>query len=164
LVRLTALQTSFAADVARLGRYLPALTSEQQQVNDVASRLQATLARNGSPDMKAAAVASFAAVAERSAGALESATAPGALRPIRQQEVDRSRNLAAIARQLWSALVEHRRADAEKLVQRLGIVAAGPGSSAEKDAVVACDLELKGINEQSIAVVQERSRLDSELP
>ena len=167
LVALSTAEAVFATEIARLGRYLPALTTERKAVGVAGVQLQQELAAKSKVTGR---VAAQAAAFDRFAGAvaavvkpLQSAPVPTALRPVRAEEIARTAALSVSARALAQALREGRNADAQTLVQGFSVAAAGNGNAVERRAVIAFDAQARRIDALRLSAATERLRLDREL-
>ena len=160
LVALSTAEAVFAAEIARLGRYLPALTAERQAVGLAGTKLQRELAAKPNAEAQATAFDRFAAAVAAAAKPLQRAPVPAALEPIRAEEVARTTDLSVSARRLAKALRQGRSADARTLVQRFGEAAAGSGNAVERKAVIAFDAQARRIDALRLGVARERARLD----
>jgi len=167
LVALSTAEAGFATEIARLGRYLPALTTERKAVGVAGAVLQRDLAVKTKPKARvpaqAAAFDRFAAAVDAAAKPLQRAPVPTALRPVRAEEIARTADLSVSARALAKALRAGSSADARTLVQRFSEVAAGSGNAVERKAVIAFDAQARRINALRLGVARERLRLDREL-
>ena len=163
LVSLSAAEAVFATEVARLGRYLPALATERRAVGVAGVKLQRDLAATTNARAQARAFDDFAAAIGASAKPLQRATAPSSLLPVRAEELARTNELSDTARRLASALREGHNADATALVHQFGTVAAGNGNAVERKAVIAFDQQARRINSLRLAVARERTRLDRDV-
>ncbi len=164
LVALSTAEAVFATEIARLGRYLPALTTERKAVGVAGVQLQRELAAKSKVTGRVAAQATafdrFAAAVAAAAKPLQRAPVPAALEPIRTEEVARTTDLSVSARRLAKALRQGRSADARTLVQRFGEAAAGSGNAVERKAVIAFDAQARRIDALRLGVARERARLD----
>ena len=167
LVTLAAAEALFASEIARLGRYLPALTAERRAVGLAGAGLQRDLAavpQGGAlPEAQAAAFDRFAVAVAAATKQLQRTAVPTALQPVRAQEIGRTTELSASARTLAEALREGRNTDAQTLVDRFSRAAAGSGNAVERKSVIAFDAQARRINALRLGVAKERARLDREL-
>ena len=163
LLVLSAAEATFAAEIGRLGRFLPVLATERQAVGVAGAKLQRALAATTKPEEQAVAFEGFAVAVEAAAEPLPGAQVPTSLEPIRVAELERTTALAVSARALARAVRDGRSADARRLVQSFGKAAAGEGNAVERAAIIAFDKQGRRINTLRLAVAQERARLDREL-
>jgi hypothetical protein len=160
LIGLSAAEATFAAEIARLGRYLPALSEERSGVGVAGSTLQRELARSAQKDKQAQAFADFAGAVSKAAKPLRNAPVPASLAPVKSEELQRISGLSNTATGLATAVPHGKPADVQMLVREFGRVAAGNGNAVERRAVIAFDRQARRIASLRLQVAQERTRLD----
>ena len=160
LTTLARAEAVFAAEIASLGRYLPALAAERKAVGIAGAALQREVAGRDNASSQATAFYSFASAVETAVKPLQIVAVPTALRPTRSEELARAAELTRTARALAGALRDGDAADAGRLVQAFGVAAAGRGNAVERKAVIAFDAQARRINQFRLKVARERSRLD----
>jgi hypothetical protein len=163
LTTLSAAEATFAVEIARLARYLPALAAERRAVGLAGASLQRDLSSSTATGAQATAFDRFAVAIGAAAKLLQNAPVPVSLAPIKAAELSRTTHLSATAHDLAAALRQGRNADARTLVQEFGKTAAGTGNAVERKAVIAFDAQARRIDTLRLKVAEEHSRLDRSL-
>lgn len=166
LIALSSAEATFAGEIARLARYLPALTAERFAVGEAGARLQRELAaapKVGPQEAQAAAFDRFAISMAAAGKTLQTAPVPAALHPVLTEEIARTGELSVSARTLATALREGRSASAGTLVDRFSRAAAGRGNAVERKSVIAFDAQARRINALRLSVANEFVRLERTL-
>jgi hypothetical protein len=164
LLALSGAEATFAVEIARLGRYLPALAAERRAVGVAGARLQRDLSSSSAAvGAQAATFDRFAVAVAAAAKPLQEAVVPVSLAPVKVEELSRTAHLSATAHELAVALRSGHSADAQALVQEFGVVAAGNGNAVERKAVIAFDAQARRIDTLRLKVAEEHSRLDRSL-
>jgi hypothetical protein len=160
LIALSAAEATFAGEIVRLGRYLPAVSEERRGVGVAGSKLQREVRGSVPKDKQAAAFDAFAAAVSLAAKPLRTAPVPAALAAVKSAELKRISKLSTTADELAAALRRGQAADVRRLVQTFGLVAAGNGNATERRAVVEFDRQARRIASLRVQVAQEWAKLD----
>jgi hypothetical protein len=163
LIALSSAEATFAGEIARLGRYLPALAAERRAVGVAGARLQRDLSSSNAVGPQSAAFDRFAVAVGAASKPLQKAPVPVSLVPVKVEELSRTSHLSTTAHDLAVALRNGQNADARELVQEFGTTAAGTGNAVEREAVIAFDAEARRIGSLRVKVAEEHSRLDRSL-
>jgi hypothetical protein len=160
LIALSAAEATFAVEIARLGRYLPALSEERRGVGVAGSNLQRALAGSAQKGKQAQAFDDFAGAVSKAAKPLRDAPVPASLAPVKSEELRRISDLSTTSIRLATALRQGKPADVQQLVRDFGRVAAGNGNAVERRAVIAFDRQARRIASLRVEIAQERTKLD----
>ena len=163
LTALSAAEATFAVEIVRLARYLPALAAERRAVGVAGARLQRDLSSSTATGAQATAFDRFAVAIGTAAKPLQQAPVPVSLAPIKVAELSRTTHLSATAHDLAAVLRNGQNADARTLVEEFGRTAAGTGNAVERKAVIAFDAQARRIDTLRLKVAEEHSRLDRSL-
>ena len=163
LTALSAAEATFAGEIVRLARYLPALTAERRAVGVAGARLQRDLSSSTAAGAQATAFDRFAGAVGAAGTPLREAPVPVALAPVKAEELSRTSRLSTTAHDLAIALRSGRNADARELVRQFGTAAAGTGNVVERKAVIAFDAQARRIDTLRLKVAEEHSRIDRSL-
>jgi hypothetical protein len=157
---LDAAQADFAADVALLSTYLPALIRQERALGSAGSRLSSELRRRTDPSAQQEAFQAFSVRVAGVAARIRTLEAPAVMEPARVAEATRTRVLVELANRIGRAIGNADRAEIAVLLNRFGAVAQGGSGGIERGAVIAFNRRARKITDLQIAVETERSRLD----
>ena len=160
LVALTAAEAGFAADVARLGRFLRLLSIERSRVALASRALRSELAAARNTGEQAAAFDRFWTDLATVGRPLARGPVPTSLKPIKAQELGRLAALTASARSLAASLRAGSAAKTAAQARVFAIAAGGGGNAVERRAIIAFDGEARRINVLRRAVANEHARLE----
>lgn len=163
LVALDEAQVAFAAEVAALARYLPALTAQERALGAAGTRLSARLQGTRDPGVQSAAFSAFSATVSEVTAAIAAFEAPTALDGARASEAARTAELADLSARLGRAIADEDAALVSSLLRRFAGVAQSGSGGIERSAVLAFNRSVTRIADLEIAVEKERSRLDRDL-
>jgi hypothetical protein len=164
LVALTAAEAAFAADIARLGRFLTLLTDERRGVARASQSLRDDLATAANVGAQAALFERFSSALATVDGPLRRGPVPTPLKPIKAEELARITALAASAHALAGSLRAGSATDTAAYARNFSVAAAGSGNAVERAAIVAFDGKARTINELRTGVANEQTRLERALP
>jgi hypothetical protein len=164
LIALTAAEAAFAADIARLSRFLTVLSIERRDLSKASQSLRTDLAGAANVGAQASSFERFSIALAALVAQVRQGPVPAPLLPMKNQELARITALADSAHAIAVSLRAGSAKNTAAFARKFSVAAAGGGNAVERASITTFDSQARTIDELRTGVATEQTRLERTLP